>query len=83
LNGGDDVKGHASQEDDPHQPERVTIAKFRLAHRAQKSRVGVDLVGSGENLQIPEHVGDHESDKNDAGDRHDDFLPDRRIPKQR
>jgi hypothetical protein len=50
LKGGDDVQRHAGQEHDPHYPERVTVAKFRLAHRAQKSRVCVDLAGAGENL---------------------------------
>src|SRR5208282_4057133 len=31
-------------------------------------------------LQIPDHVGDHEADQNDAADRHHDLLPDLAAP---
>ena len=52
----------------------------RIAHFPEKSRVSVDLVQARKYLEITYHVEDHEPDKNDAGDRHDDLLPNHCSP---
>ena len=75
-----DVKRHADEKDDPHEPEQLSVAELRPTDFPEESGVGVDLIRSGEDLEIAEHVGDHEADEDDAGDRHHDLLPDHSVP---
>ncbi len=80
LDRGGDVKSHAYQQDDPDKPEQLFIAETRITHFPEKPRVSVDLVRAREYLEIAYHVDDHEADKNGAGDRHDDLLPNHCSP---
>jgi hypothetical protein len=80
LDRGGDVKRHAYEQDDPDKPEELPVAERRGTHFAEELRVRVDLVRPGEYLEITEHVADHEADKHEAGDRHDDLLADHGAP---
>src|SRR5215470_11418206 len=77
-----DVKRHADEEEDAHEPEELAILDLRHADFPEESRIRVDCFRAGKDLEIAEHVADHEADESDASDRHHDLLPDHRVPER-
>src|SRR4030095_1556856 len=67
-------------EDDGDHPQEHAVGKQGLTHRAEEGGIGVDGLSAEKNLEIAEHVGDHEADEDNAGDRHHDLLPDHGVP---
>src|SRR5215212_2056645 len=51
------------------------------AERTQMLGVAVNPLGPEEDLQVPEEVADDKAEQNQAGERYDEFLPDRRAIK--
>src|SRR6185503_5742252 len=75
-----DMERHRNEQDDPYEPEQLSVAELRHTDFPKESGVRVDLVRSCEDLQIAEYVADHEADEDDAGDRHHDLLADHGVP---
>ena len=74
LDSHPDVNNDDGEEKNPDQPkERPEVVEM----------LGVTIgpIRSDKYLQIPEQMSDHKKDQNDAGDRDDHFLPDRRTIK--
>jgi hypothetical protein len=46
----------------------------------QKGAIGVDLGGTLKDQQVGEHVGNQVGHPDESGGRHDDLLPNRRLP---
>src|SRR6185436_12710546 len=75
-----DVKRYADEQEYPHEPEELAVLELRHTDLPEESGVGVDCFRAGEDLEIAEHVADHEANQSDASDRHHDLLPDHRVP---
>ena len=79
---GDDVDDEAEQEDHPKGPQERRSSGPRARRSCADTRLYIDrLLGrSLERLEVPEHVGDDEEDKDRAGHGHDLLLAYGRVP---
>jgi hypothetical protein len=74
------VKRYADKKEYPHEPEELAVLELGHTDFPEESGVRVDCFRAGEDLEIAEHVADHEADESDASDRHYDLLPDHGVP---
>ena len=76
------LDGHVNVSDNSGEQENTDQPQER-SEIAQMLRVTVDPVRAEENLKVAEQMSDDKKDQNDAGNRDDHFLPNRRAIKGR
>ena len=72
----DHMQRQRSQQRQTHHPQQ-------LAQAVQQVRVGIDALAPFEDLQIAEHVANHEEKHDGPGDGHNSLLAGRRLPQAR